>query len=251
MEPKLKATFQKCLLITGAFEGARYGGSVGNFDGAGMSFGILQWNLAQGTLQPLFSEMYSSDPTRFDEIAKDKSGEIMTMALAYDRETIQNFVNKVTTGKEFIPSKPSKKFYSGKVNILPEWKEVFANLGNGFKNIQDDATEHYFNDALKICKLFNLKTERSIAFAFDQSVQRGRGSISDEYQQYKEQAKEFITEKGVLQFILDNDLPDFSERWRDDVRNRRATIINGTGTVHGTSYDLTKFYGLSDAIILT
>lgn len=250
MDDKLKITFKKCLAITGSFEGASYGGSIGNFDGAGISFGILQWNLGQGTLQPLLTEMYSTNPTLFDSLTKDKSAKIVSMSLAYDREDVQTFIDEITTGKEFIPPKPSKNYFNGRINILPEWKEIFSNIGNNFKEVQERAAEHYFDDAIKICKMFGLKTERSLAFAFDQSVQRGRGSISDEYQQYKNQTQEFIAERGILQFILINDLPDFSERWRDDVKDRRLCIINGTGIVHGKNYNLTEEFQLSDSIVL-
>lgn len=252
MTPKLTLAFQKSLLITGSFEGANYGGCNGNFDGAGLSFGILQWNLGQGTLQPLLADMYSSNPSRFDELAGDKSSKIVTMSLgAYEREIIQGFINEVTTGKEFIPSKPSNKYFKGKVEVLPEWKEVFSRIGNEFTAIQQKHAEHYFNDAIKVCKMFGLKTERAIAFAFDQCTQRGKGSVSDEYQQFKTEAKTFITEKGIMEFILKNDLPDFTERWRDDVQSRRECIINGTGIVHGSKYDLTKQFGLTDNVILT
>ena len=33
---------------------------TGNFDGQGVSFGALQWNFGQGTLQPLLQEMFNS-----------------------------------------------------------------------------------------------------------------------------------------------------------------------------------------------
>src|SRR5262245_9926790 len=53
---------QRCLALTGAFETSSgfpecYCGLAGNFDKQGISFGVLQWNLGQGTLQPLLSEM--------------------------------------------------------------------------------------------------------------------------------------------------------------------------------------------------
>lgn len=40
-----------CLEITGSFEGSGYGQVTGNFDGMGISCGILQWNYGQGSLQ--------------------------------------------------------------------------------------------------------------------------------------------------------------------------------------------------------
>ena len=44
-----------CLNVTGHFEGGtpKYSAVTGNFDGMGLSAGIIQWNLGQGTLQQL------------------------------------------------------------------------------------------------------------------------------------------------------------------------------------------------------
>src|SRR5207249_4901557 len=55
---------RRCLTLTGAFETSAgipdcFAGLAGDFDGMGLSFGVLQWNLGQGTLQPLLAEMLS------------------------------------------------------------------------------------------------------------------------------------------------------------------------------------------------
>jgi hypothetical protein len=45
-----------CVKVSGAFEngaGASYTALAGNFDGMGLSAGILQWNAGQGSLQPV------------------------------------------------------------------------------------------------------------------------------------------------------------------------------------------------------
>lgn len=51
-----------CLQVTGSFEGGtpRYDAVTGNSDGQGMSVGILQWNMGQGTLQKLLGEIGAS-----------------------------------------------------------------------------------------------------------------------------------------------------------------------------------------------
>lgn len=51
-----KSLLELCLKVSGGFEsgtGPSYTSLTGNFDGMGMSAGILQWNAGQGTLQPL------------------------------------------------------------------------------------------------------------------------------------------------------------------------------------------------------
>jgi hypothetical protein len=52
-----------CLSVSGAFEnggGAKYDSLTGNFDGQGISVGILQWNAGQGTLQALLIKISES-----------------------------------------------------------------------------------------------------------------------------------------------------------------------------------------------
>jgi hypothetical protein len=51
-----KSLLELCLHVSGGFEsgtGPSYTSLTGNFDGQGMSAGILQWNAGQGTLQAL------------------------------------------------------------------------------------------------------------------------------------------------------------------------------------------------------
>lgn len=53
-----KSLLELCLKVSGGFEsgtGPSYTSLTGNFDGMGMSAGILQWNAGQGTLQSLVS----------------------------------------------------------------------------------------------------------------------------------------------------------------------------------------------------
>jgi len=52
-----------CLAVSGAFEnggGASYDTVSGNFDGNGLSIGILQWNAGEGTLQQLLVQISQS-----------------------------------------------------------------------------------------------------------------------------------------------------------------------------------------------
>src|SRR5215212_7436910 len=53
---------RRCLALTGAFETGTgvpdcFCGLSGDFDGQGISFGVLQWNFGQKSLQPLIKEM--------------------------------------------------------------------------------------------------------------------------------------------------------------------------------------------------
>ena len=67
---------QRCLALTGTFETSTgspdcYCGVAGNFDKQGISFGVLQWNFGQGTLQPLLSEMIAAHRDVAETIFQD------------------------------------------------------------------------------------------------------------------------------------------------------------------------------------
>lgn len=55
-----KSLLELCVRVSGGFEnggGASYTSITGNFDGQGLSVGILQWNAGQGTLQHLLQSI--------------------------------------------------------------------------------------------------------------------------------------------------------------------------------------------------
>jgi len=55
-----KSLLELCLKVSGSFEsggGPSYTSLTGNFDGMGLSAGILQWNAGQGTLQTLVANI--------------------------------------------------------------------------------------------------------------------------------------------------------------------------------------------------
>jgi hypothetical protein len=63
------------LSMTGTFETSQkppecFGVVTGNFDGQGLSAGVLQWNLGQGTLQPILKELKVSSTASANTISK-------------------------------------------------------------------------------------------------------------------------------------------------------------------------------------
>src|SRR5207253_7842331 len=58
---------RQCLALTGGLETDHpppdcFAGLSGDFDDQGMSFGALQWNIGQGSLQPLLMQMNQNHP---------------------------------------------------------------------------------------------------------------------------------------------------------------------------------------------
>lgn len=76
--------------ITGRFEGRQgFSNLAGNFDGMGISAGVLQWNLGCGSLQPMLAEMLSmsgysgSFATEFAELAASSKTAGVELSLQY------------------------------------------------------------------------------------------------------------------------------------------------------------------------
>ena len=254
MDTLKRKVFEKCLSVTSSFEGASWGGSNGNFDGMGASAFTLQWNIGQRTLQPLLIAMYQSDLVKFKLIAKDNTQKIIDVCLSSDWDAMQDFVKEINQGDEFVvaPNKEGRHFHGGK-HLKSEWTIIFSDLGNNFRDQQMNTAQKYFDDAIQECIAFKLNTERSIAFMFDLCVQRGKGNLSNEQQEFLKVSKlpSYIEDDDTwLKYILDSDTKDTSDRWKTDVYSRRACILNDGGIVHGKDYDLGGEFGLTDNKIL-
>ena len=255
MSDVMKKVFEKCLSITGSFEGASWSGSSGNWDGQGISVFILQWNIGQKTLQPLLMAMNQFDMRKFEDLAGDKAQKIVDLCLAPDRITVQDIVSEITFGNNFvIPAGKEEIFFKGGMQIRPEWKKVFSDLGNNFKDQQLDAAQHYFDQAIQECIAFKLNTERSIAFMFDFCVQRGKGNLSPEQKEFLVISKspDYIEDDDTwLKHLLEEDLQrSMQSPWHQYSYSRRACILNDGGIVNGKDYDLGAEFGLNDSQIL-
>ena len=253
MEQKIKdIVFKICLSITGSFEGASWGGSNGNFDGAGTSAFILQWNFLS-TLKEILIDMHNADIDKFKALCGDLFDEFAKLIQSNGREGVQNFITNSTYGEPF-DRKDSIRLFTGGKHLKPEYSAVYKALGNEFIQIQMNHAEHYFNDAIKECQVFRLNTERSVAFIFDYCVQRGRGNLSPEQQEFLVISKNpnFVEDDDTwLKHMLEEDKQRMSKSpWAMDSYSRRSCILNDGGVVHGRDYDLGKEFGLNDAQVL-
>jgi len=113
------------LTISSGFEGNHpmdYSATAGNFDGMGMSYGLIQWNAGSGTLAPVLSAMRSAEPISFKAAFPPASN--------YD------------TLESAITSGSSGDLYNWAVNQQSKnpsgWKAPFQSLANiqAFKDIQ-------------------------------------------------------------------------------------------------------------------
>ncbi|MEQ1821089.1 MAG: peptidoglycan-binding domain-containing protein [Fimbriimonadaceae bacterium] len=230
----------RCLALTGSFETSLpppdcFAGLSGNFDGMGISFGVLQWNLGQGSLQPLIQEM------------DNKHRSILKGAFSANyAELIQSVKLPKSEGVAW-----SKTIQSNKFVVNEPWRSQFKTLGrtNEYQAIQTDHADANFRKALDWCKDYGLWSQRAVALMFD--IRTQNGSI-------KPATKDLIMadfaalpampeaerEVARMRIVANRRAEASNPVWIEDVRKRKLTIANGTGTVHGQQYDLATTYGI-------
>lgn len=226
-------TIEKAILLTSDFEGSNsYSTIAGDFDGAGLSLGIIQFNIKSNSLQPLLQQMIQSYPEMTRNIFGENY-EDLTEMLA------NSLSDQLTWAKSINNSNNS---------IVEPWKSQFIALcqTSEFQKIQRSGIQDYINMAFSICDDYQLTTERGLALAFDIAVQNGS---------VKAAARKIINSKmtGTTDYmdklsIIANAVADASN-YPDDVRSRKMTIVNGSGVVHGKTYQLDD-YGITDYEII-
>jgi peptidoglycan hydrolase-like protein with peptidoglycan-binding domain len=141
----LDSALEKAVKLTGSFEGRGFVNVTGNFDGAGLSLGFFQWNIGQGSLQPMLSEFFTNYPEKAKEIFGKNYKSVINM-LDSSKENQMVWAKSINNGKK----------------LQPEWYNQFTALSqtSEFQSIQVSAMKQWRDQAYKITNDYNLKTER-------------------------------------------------------------------------------------------
>lgn len=229
----LPTLFERCLGLTADFEGHGFGLLEGNFDGAGLTWGIIGFTLSNGEIQTLLREAEAAVPGTLARVLGPLAGE---WADVMKRPRAQQLA-----WADSISSGPNQG------NVPPAWKQAFAALGDEpvVKRLQmQRAYDAYFVPATATAKQMKLKSELGIALAFDMHVQNGssRKKAVAELAPLAGKLPEPEMRRRLAQRVAAYSSAAFSA----DVLSRKLTIAEGQGTVHGRSYRLAA-WGLSEA----
>lgn len=232
----------RCLALTGSFKTNAappecFAGLSGDFDGQGMSFGVLQWNFGQGTLQTLLKEMINEHPEVIQGIFHDNY-KALTDALSADKASLISFARSI--------QHPVKHF------VFEPWKGMFKALGRTaeFQDIERRHARGLYQAALSLCDEYGLWSERAAALMFDIKVQNGsigsgtKATIMNEIAALSKNLPEDELEVQKMRIIANRRAEAANSRWIEDVRARKLCCANGRGAVHGVGYDLEEQFGL-------
>jgi hypothetical protein len=238
-------TEEKCFAITAAFEGGGYGALSGNFDGQGISFGFLQWNLGRGTLQPLLLAMYAEGPATFVRCFTQP-----VETAPFNSQTVNLAPDILRVCRELGPD-GAVAWAEGRQDsghrLLPHWVKAFKAISAepGFQKLQRRHAAPYMNRARGYMATFGFKTERALALLFDICVQMGSIGPGSRARYAAATVGRKLAEPQKLEALARTVAPQ-GGRWAADVLSRKLTIALGKGIVHGRPYNIAKDFGLAD-----
>jgi hypothetical protein len=264
-----KRSLALALNISGSFEGGDgWSNLTNNFDNQGLSMGLLNQNLGQGSLQPLWIKMRSRYSETFQMLfSKSHFASLSSMLRAWEQAnksvSLASYIEGLPDGRLSALDTPVSSYVSsfaqedesvawaqetlysdnGKT-FQSAWKAELMKLGShpNYVSLQIEAAQKLHTKALGYMQTLKLSERRSYLFLFDVVVQNG-GLYDDDINDYK---KFFGTsnpsETARLNKILELRLRHVLSEYKTDVRARKSAIITGSGRVHGSNRNFEKEY---------
>jgi hypothetical protein len=233
----------RCLALTGAFETnvpppGCFSCISGDFDGQGISYGALQFNLGQRTLQPLLLGLDRRHPGLIDDIFDRQAEPLRAMLASADLASQLAFARSIQT--------PGFRVHE-------PWRGMFVALGRtpACQEAQLEQAGQFVERARRLCTRFGVGSPRALALMFDIIVQNGSISsavaaqIDQDIARIDPRLSPAEQERERLCIVANRRAEAANERWVEDVRTRKLCIANGRGTVHGAFYDLEEQFGLA------
>jgi hypothetical protein len=229
--------FARCLQVVASFEGTGFSLVVGNFDGAGITWGIVGFTLVGGELGQVLRQINQSYPDLIGKAFGSDATEIMDI-------TDQNTTSAEKTAWANSISRGSKNY-----NVADPWRTYFHDLGS-YREVQRiqvaRARDIYWKIASKDVATLELGDELDYLLLFDIAVQNGgmgrKGRVKLVQEKFAQDHPKTARDKRL---VIANVVADTSAGFQADVLARKTTIANGKGTVHDGQYDLGD-WGLLD-----
>lgn len=232
--------FERALQLTAHFEGTGFTRVVGNFDGAGLTWGIIGFTLSNGELGGILSDIANHHATLFNQaFGSDASVALSKMHLPP--------AQRVAWG-DSISRGPNK------MSVAEPWRTYFDDLGR-FPEIQElqvrRARDRYWTIAMRDAMKFELDKERDYAFFYDAAVQNGGVTPSRETKIRQRFAASGDKSAEKLRQIIEDVIVETSKaKWQTDVRSRKRAIRTLSGVVHGGDY-LLEDWGIKSDVTPT
>ena len=261
MTPDDRSALMIALNISGSFEGADGWANLSdNFDGQGVSMGLLNQNLGQGSLQPMLIRLRDIRPDVMTALVSPghlssllgmiarwqvaSAGEIELGPLSsYD---VTNEMGKLSTpsaNKVSVDWAIAELYVAGKFDVV--WKAELTALASSpeYVSIQIEAAVRDHERAVAYGARIAVRELRAYLMMFDVNVQNG-GLYAEDLADYDAfvSGSPGVDATARLEKLLELRLRHVRSRYVSDVRLRKRAIIHGSGAVHGSPRHLPVEY---------
>lgn len=224
--------FERCLQVTARLEGHGYQIIVGNFDGAGLTWGIIGFTLRHGGIQALVREATLRDPALVRAAFGGVADELAERLAGTDWDQLAEWADSISVG-------------TNRVGVAQPWRDGFRQLGASplMKQLQRDrARRQYFEPAQATARTLQLGGDLGTALAFDIHVQNGGVKPADRRTLDARMAKASDRSPAARRIALAGLVAaSANAKWRADVAARKLAIATGLGEVHGLRLDLSAW----------
>jgi len=224
--------FERCLQLTARIEGHGYQAVAGDFDGAGLTWGIIGFTLQHGEIQALVREAMLRDPDLVRSAFGASTDELVGRLTGDDWNQLKDWADSISVGPNGV-------------GVAQPWRDGFRLLGASplMKQLQRDrARRQYFDPSQATACALQLGGDLGAALAFDIHVQNGGVKAADR-KAFDTRMAQASDRSPLARRVLLADLVAASAnaRWRADVAARKQAIATGLGEVHGMRLDLSAW----------
>jgi len=216
---------QRALQLTGDWEGTGYSGANGNFDGQGITWGVVGFTWSNGELQGILGEVQSRYPAVFTKAFGSLEAQL-TNVLKQPLASQMAWARSIST--------------NGGNSIASQWAAAFKALGQApeVQQIENEHVQHYWLAGMQFVADFGLTSEKGLALCFDIAVQNTVAhDMIDEIEQNI--APPGMSETDKMRVIAHVVAGHANPKYYTDVLTRKMTFVTGQGAVHGDRYDIT------------
>lgn len=260
-----KAQFEwQALLCTSQYETSstyptNFGVCSGNFDGAGVSWGAIQYNAKTGPLIAMWQTMINNHPTVTMKAFTDNADKTNETNLANYENWKALFLAGVFADI-LAWAEPRSDLTKDKHGLIEPWNTYFMNLGitNESIELQKVNSAWYHQVALQWFNDFGLWSRQGYALMFDIAVQSGsmnpkvngvtQDLISEINTWYAgiSKAGKTATQLEIEKLVkIANRRADYIDiSWQAQYRDRKVTLAEGYGEVNGMIMDTDVKYNM-------
>ena len=246
--------FKLALNISSSFEGVHDWRNLANdFDGQGLSMGLLNQTLGTGSLQPMLIKFKNLHGALLQKLfSRVHYNSLLGMlkrweGLKSNEEPISPLDQEADYYVQAATSDSvkwaQKNLYDKHGDFIPSWKKELENLlsSTEFVNIQIEAAWTLHKKSVYLFNQMGVPELRSYLLMFDFVVQNGNIYMRDwdDYQDFLNK-NQTATSTERLETLLDLRLRHVKPQYVGDVRLRKLSIIYGQGRVHGVDREYEK-----------